>query len=221
MTVRPSSASSPARPASPSSATPSRSSSLGLPIATRRPATVASTPWPATPEKRRHVRSYRGWTCQLRQPRRSAPLCLGRRAGLSKTAARAPTELRPLPCRVRSVSGRAACIPRARRRPTATRARRPHARPAKGCVVELPARRPAPGRLSQSRSVAHAEEHLLRLIADLLKEAKRGGALRSDVPVSELARYCLQALSAAAALPSRAAVLRLVAVTLDGLRAQP
>ena len=69
--------------------------------------------------------------------------------------------------------------------------------------------------------VAHAEEHLLRLIADLLKEAKRGGALRSDVPVSELARYCLQALSAAAALPSRAAVLRLVAVTLDGLRAQP
>ena len=48
MVVRPSPASSAARSASPSSEMPSRSSSRALPIARRRPSTVATAPWPGT-----------------------------------------------------------------------------------------------------------------------------------------------------------------------------
>ena len=39
-----------------------------------------------------------------------------------------------------------------------------------------------------------------------------------DVPAAELANYCLHALAAAGSLPSKAAVQRLVTVTLAGLR---
>jgi hypothetical protein len=42
--------------------------------------------------------------------------------------------------------------------------------------------------------------------------------VRGDVASGELAEYCLHALSAAAGLPSKAAVSRLVSVTLAGLR---
>jgi hypothetical protein len=48
-------------------------------------------------------------------------------------------------------------------------------------------------------------------------DAARGGRVRSDVAPAELASYCLHALTAAASLPSGAAVHRLVAVTLAGL----
>ncbi|MBA2423836.1 MAG: TetR/AcrR family transcriptional regulator, partial [Actinobacteria bacterium] len=41
---------------------------------------------------------------------------------------------------------------------------------------------------------------------------------RDDVSPDELASYCLHALSAAGGLSSRAAVRRLVTVTLAGLR---
>ena len=54
--------------------------------------------------------------------------------------------------------------------------------------------------------------------ADLLTEAEETGDLRDDVPPDELAAYCLHALSAARSLPSKAAVRRLVTVTLAGLR---
>jgi len=49
-------------------------------------------------------------------------------------------------------------------------------------------------------------------------EAAQAGDLRDDVAPDELAAYCLHALSAASVAGSKAAVQRLVAVTLAGLR---
>jgi AcrR family transcriptional regulator len=66
--------------------------------------------------------------------------------------------------------------------------------------------------------IAHAEQQLVDVFEDLLAEAAKAGELRGDVAPEELARYCLHALSAAGGLPSEAAVRRLVAVTLAGLR---
>jgi hypothetical protein len=59
------------------------------------------------------------------------------------------------------------------------------------------------------------------MIADLLRDAAKAGAVRDDVGPEELAAFCLHALSAASTLPSRAAIRRLVAVTMDGLRSAP
>jgi hypothetical protein len=56
------------------------------------------------------------------------------------------------------------------------------------------------------------------MIRDLVAEGARSGELRDDVAPDELAIYCLHALGAASTLPSKAAVGRLVAVTLAGLR---
>ncbi len=56
------------------------------------------------------------------------------------------------------------------------------------------------------------------MIRDLLAEGAKTGKLRDDVAPSELASYCLHALAAASSLPSKAAVRRLVTVTLAGLR---
>ncbi|MGA5097430.1 TetR/AcrR family transcriptional regulator [Streptomyces lavendulocolor] len=72
--------------------------------------------------------------------------------------------------------------------------------------------------LHRGEHVTHAERHLYGMLQHLLARAAEDGDLRSDVPPAELAQYCLHALTAAAALTSRAAVSRLVAVTLDGLR---
>lgn len=44
------------------------------------------------------------------------------------------------------------------------------------------------------------------------------GDVRDDVAPDELANYCLHALTAASSLPSKAAVRRLVAVTVAGLQ---
>ena len=65
--------------------------------------------------------------------------------------------------------------------------------------------------------VARAQRRLSDLIRDLLSEAADKGALRNDVAPNELASYCLHALAAASTMPSKAAVRRLVTVTLDGL----
>nr|WP_162688750.1 hypothetical protein [Streptomyces sp. ICC4] len=59
------------------------------------------------------------------------------------------------------------------------------------------------------------------MLQNLLAEGARAGDLRDDVPPAELAQYCLHALTAASGLTSRAALRRLVAVTLDGLRPVP
>jgi AcrR family transcriptional regulator len=63
---------------------------------------------------------------------------------------------------------------------------------------------------------AHRQVH--DMIRDLIAESAAAGEVRSDVSPDELASYCISALIAASAHSSRAAVGRLVAVTLDGLR---
>ncbi len=72
--------------------------------------------------------------------------------------------------------------------------------------------------LHRGEHVARAQQHLSDLIRDLLIEGAESGDLRADVAPDELASYCLHALTAATSLPSKAAVRRLVAVTLAGLR---
>ncbi|MFI5696936.1 TetR/AcrR family transcriptional regulator [Kribbella sp. NPDC051586] len=68
--------------------------------------------------------------------------------------------------------------------------------------------------LHRSEHVARAHEHLVSFIAERL------GEVRDDVPARELAAYCVHALGAAGAVPSKAAVRRLVAVVLSGLRGE-
>jgi AcrR family transcriptional regulator len=69
--------------------------------------------------------------------------------------------------------------------------------------------------------IGRAHQQLVDLISDLLREAVASGVIRNDVAPGELAIYCLHAVTAALSLPSRAAVLRLVQVTLAGLRPDP
>lgn len=65
---------------------------------------------------------------------------------------------------------------------------------------------------------ARAERRLSDLMRDVLRDAAGSGAVRQDVAPEELAAFCLHALAAAGAVPSRAAVDRLVRVTGDALR---
>jgi len=69
--------------------------------------------------------------------------------------------------------------------------------------------------------LSHVHDQLSALVADLLGEAAETGSVRDDVPPDELAIYCLHAVSAAADLPSKAAVRRLIQVILAGLRSGP
>jgi AcrR family transcriptional regulator len=71
--------------------------------------------------------------------------------------------------------------------------------------------------LHRGKHVARAQKQLRYLIRDLLTEGAETGDLRDDVAPDELASYCLHALGAASSLPSKAAVRRLVTVTLAGL----
>lgn len=72
--------------------------------------------------------------------------------------------------------------------------------------------------LHRGEHVARAERHLQEFIRDLLAEGAKAGEVRRDVAPDELAKYCLHALTAAGGLSSKAAVQRLVAVTLAGLQ---
>ncbi|MGQ0520640.1 MAG: TetR/AcrR family transcriptional regulator [Actinomycetota bacterium] len=74
--------------------------------------------------------------------------------------------------------------------------------------------------LHRGPHVDRAHDRLRELVADLVSEGAGKGQLRVDVAPSELASYCLHALSAARDMPSRAAVRRLVRVTLSALRPQ-
>ena len=74
--------------------------------------------------------------------------------------------------------------------------------------------------LHRGEHVARAHDHLSELIRELLTEAAEAGEVRDDVATDELAGFCLHALSAASSLPSKAAVERLVGVTLAGLEAR-
>ena len=72
--------------------------------------------------------------------------------------------------------------------------------------------------LHRGEHIARAQHQLRDFIRDLLTEGAETGGLRDDVSPSELASYCLHALTAAGSLSSKAAVRRLVRVTLTGLR---
>lgn len=73
--------------------------------------------------------------------------------------------------------------------------------------------------LHRDEHMAPAQRHLGDLLRSLVAAAAEAGQVRNDVAPDELVIYCLNALAAATRLPSEAAVRRLVAVTLAGLRA--
>ncbi len=70
----------------------------------------------------------------------------------------------------------------------------------------------------RGRDLADAQRHLVDFISHLLTEAAQTGHIRDDVGAGELATFCLNALAASGSLHSKAAVRRLVGVTLAGLR---
>ena len=71
--------------------------------------------------------------------------------------------------------------------------------------------------LHQGRHMTAARQQLHDFIRDLLTRSAKAGDIRSDVSPGELATYCVHALGAASSLPNKAAVRRLVSVTLAGL----
>jgi AcrR family transcriptional regulator len=75
--------------------------------------------------------------------------------------------------------------------------------------------------LHRDQRVSEAESELRRLIKELLADAVSTGRVRTDVGLNELAFYCLHSLAAAGSMPSKAAVHRLVKVTLSGLSQRP
>ena len=72
--------------------------------------------------------------------------------------------------------------------------------------------------LHRDEQLAPSQQRLTTLLSDLIAAAAQAGDLRDDMAPPELASYCLHALAGARALPTKAAVHRLVAVTLAGLR---
>lgn len=75
--------------------------------------------------------------------------------------------------------------------------------------------------LHRGEHIAGAEHQLSDFVRDMIDEAADSGDIRTDIPAEDLAAYCLNALAAATTLPSRAAVKRIVTVTLTGLRPPP
>lgn len=72
--------------------------------------------------------------------------------------------------------------------------------------------------LHRGEHFVRAQQQLSDFIRELLAEVAETGDLRDDVALDELATYCIHALTASSRLPSKAAVRRLVTVTLAGLR---
>ncbi len=72
--------------------------------------------------------------------------------------------------------------------------------------------------LHRDEQVSRAERHLREMLGELVADAITSGDVRDDIPPDELVSYCLHAITAAGRLSSKAAVYRLVAVTLAGLR---
>lgn len=72
--------------------------------------------------------------------------------------------------------------------------------------------------LHRGEHFTRAEQHLNDFIADIMAAGTETGHVRKDVAPQELARYCLHALAAANTLTTKAAIRRLVTVTLSGLR---
>jgi AcrR family transcriptional regulator len=72
--------------------------------------------------------------------------------------------------------------------------------------------------LHRGRHVGPARRHLANFIASIIAEGVAAGEVRADIAPGELAPYCLSAVAGAADMPSKAAVGRLVSVTLSALR---
>jgi AcrR family transcriptional regulator len=85
-----------------------------------------------------------------------------------------------------------------------------------GHSAELPA-----VSLHRGVHVTAARHQLHALVSNLIAACADAGEVRADIPARELAGYCLHALGAASSLPSKAAVRRLVHVTLAGLQPSP
>ena len=71
----------------------------------------------------------------------------------------------------------------------------------------------------QHGGVAGTEDHLRQFLARLLAEGVEAGWVRSDVAPAELANFCVSALAGAGSLPSKAAVARLVNMTIEAVQA--
>ncbi|MDQ3809283.1 MAG: TetR/AcrR family transcriptional regulator, partial [Chloroflexota bacterium] len=69
----------------------------------------------------------------------------------------------------------------------------------------------------QREHVAGSERRLVDIVEGLLTEAVGVRAIRADVPPGELAAFCVHALEAAGAMPSKGAARRLATVVLDAL----
>lgn len=74
------------------------------------------------------------------------------------------------------------------------------------------------GLVHKHEHVTHAQRELDALVTEVLTAAAQAGFVRADVAPSELANFCRHALAAAGDLPSKAAVRRLVTLTLTALR---
>jgi len=74
--------------------------------------------------------------------------------------------------------------------------------------------------LHRDEQVVRAERQLRSLVRELIVGATHAGLIRDDIGPDELVGFSLHALSAASRLHSRAAVGRLVAMTMAGLRPQ-
>ena len=72
--------------------------------------------------------------------------------------------------------------------------------------------------LHRDETVVAARHRLRHVLADLLAEAADAGQVRQDIAAEELAAYCMAALSGAGELRSRAALRRLVNLTLAALK---
>ncbi|MEO6350780.1 MAG: TetR/AcrR family transcriptional regulator [Candidatus Limnocylindrales bacterium] len=72
--------------------------------------------------------------------------------------------------------------------------------------------------MHRDEHVARGQRHLKELVGSVLKDAAATGDVRNDILTDELAAYCLHALAAAGSVKSKAAVRRLVELTLAGLR---
>ena len=72
--------------------------------------------------------------------------------------------------------------------------------------------------LHSGEHVMKAQRRLQHFLRELLREGANTGKLRDDIAPDELASYCLHALAAASGAPSKAALRRLVAVTMAGAR---
>jgi AcrR family transcriptional regulator len=73
--------------------------------------------------------------------------------------------------------------------------------------------------LHRSARVQHAAGTVRVLLADAISACVDTNAARSDVPAGELANFCIHALTAAREAGTKAERARLIAVTLDALRA--